>query len=290
MAIRKNVSILPGDFRRSLSKKCIGDTVSDRSAIEWCDASWNPVTGCTQVSPGCDHCYALAFAERFRSVSGHPYEQGFDLRVWTERLDLPLKWKRPRRIFVNSMSDLFHRDIPDEFIRRVFDVMVKADWHIFLILTKRPHRLASLAPSLEWPGHIWAGVSVENDRYLWRVDLLRRVPAGVRFVSAEPLLGLLDGIDLDGIDWVITGGESGNGHRPCDPEWVRRLRDQCVAEGVAFFHKQWGGRTPKAGGRMLDGRTWDEYPQPIGREGMVGRDPKRCEAGWGCGRMVGGEA
>lgn len=243
--------------------------MSDRSAIEWCDASWNPVTGCTQVSPGCDHCYALAFAERFRGVPDHPYEQGFDLRLWPERLDLPLKWKRPRRIFVNSMSDLFHQDVPDEFIRRVFDVMSRADWHNYLILTKRPHRLARLAQSLDWPRHVWAGVSVENDRYLWRVDLLRRVPAAVRFVSAEPLLGPLDGIGLDGINWLIVGGESGIGHRPCDVDWVRRLRDQCTREGVAFFLKQWGGRTPKAGGRTLDGRTWDEYPQPTLKSGEL---------------------
>lgn len=240
--------------------------MSDRSAIEWTDASWNPVTGCTQVSPGCDHCYALTFAERFRGVSGHPYEQGFDLRLWPDRLTLPLRWKRPRRIFVNSMSDLFHRDIPDEYVRRVFDVMVRADWHTFQVLTKRSGRLAQMAPTLAWPDHIWAGVSVETDRYAWRVEHLRRVPSAVRFVSAEPLLGPLDGVDLDGIDWVISGGESGSGHRRCDAAWVRSLRDRCTSTGIAFFHKQWGGRTPKAGGRELDGRTWDEYPNPSNRQ------------------------
>jgi protein gp37 len=239
--------------------------MADRSAIEWTDASWNPVTGCTQVSPGCDHCYAMTFAERFRSVPGHPYEQGFDLKLWPERLELPLKWKRPRRVFVNSMSDLFHRDVPNDFIHRVFDVMARADWHVFQVLTKRPHRLVQLASELPWPAHIWAGVSVENDRYVWRADLLRRVPAAVRFVSAEPLLGPLESLGLEGIDWLITGGESGSSHRPCDPAWVRSLRDRCVQDGIAYFHKQWGGRTPKAGGRLLDERTWDEFPAPSKR-------------------------
>lgn len=234
--------------------------MSDKSAIEWTDATWNPVTGCTQVSPGCDHCYAKTFAERFEGVPGHPYQQGFALRLWPERLELPLHWKRPRRIFVNSMSDLFHKDIPDEYIRRVFDVMVQADWHIFQILTKRSGRLARLAPTLPWAPHIWAGVSVETSRYAWRVNQLRRVPASVRFISAEPLLGPLNNVNLDGIDWVITGGESGPEHRPCDENWVRDMRDRCLIQGVAFFHKQWGGRTPKAGGRLLDGRTWDELP------------------------------
>jgi protein gp37 len=231
------------------------------STIEWTDASWNPVTGCTQVSPGCDHCYALAFAERFRGVSGHPYEQGFDLRLWPQRLDLPLRWKKPRRIFVNSMSDLFHKDVPDEFVRRVFDTMVRADQHTYQILTKRPQRLARLSRSLPWPSHIWIGVSVESNAYAWRADYLRRVPAAVRFISAEPLLGPVDELNLEGLHWVITGGESGIGHRRCNPDWVRDVRYRCVADGIAYFHKQWGGRTPKAGGRMLDGRTWDELPR-----------------------------
>jgi protein gp37 len=235
--------------------------MSDKSAIEWTDATWNPVTGCTQVSPGCDHCYALTFAERFRGVPSHPYEQGFDLKLWPERLELPLQWRKPRRIFVNSMSDLFHKDVPDEYIRRVFEVMVKADWHIFQVLTKRSARFARLGPTLPWRPHIWAGVSIETKGYIWRADHLRRVPAHIRFISAEPLLGPLDNLSLEGIQWLITGGESGYGHRPCDPDWVRSLRDRCRAEGVAFFHKQWGGRTPKAGGRLLDGRTWDEMPQ-----------------------------
>ena len=234
--------------------------MASHSSIEWTDATWNPVTGCTQVSPGCDHCYALAFAERFRGVPGHPYEQGFDLRLWPERLELPFRWRKPRRIFVNSMSDLFHADVPEDFIRGVFDTMVRADWHIYQVLTKRPQRLARMSATLPWPAHIWAGVSVESNDYAWRADFLRRVPATVRFISAEPLIGPVDRLNLDGIHWLITGGESGPQHRPCDPNWVRSARDQCVAAQVSYFHKQWGGRTSKIGGRNLDGRTWDEMP------------------------------
>jgi len=248
--------------------------MSDKSTIEWTDATWNPVTGCTQVSPGCDHCYALTFAERFRGVSNHPYEQGFDLKLWPNRLELPLKWKKPRRIFVNSMSDLFHKDVPDSFILDVFTTMTQANQHIYQVLTKRPSRLVNtgltekitehifrLTGSFSWPPHIWLGVSVETAAYGWRADALRKIPAAVRFISAEPLLGPLDTLCLAGIHWLITGGESGPGYRACDPEWVRRLRDRCQEAGVAFFHKQWGGQTPKAGGRLLDGRTWDEFPQ-----------------------------
>ncbi len=234
--------------------------MSDKSAIEWTDATWNPVTGCRQVSPGCDHCYALTFAERFRGVASHPYEQGFDLKLWPERLELPLKWKKPRMIFTNSMSDLFHKDIPDEYIYKVFETMVKADWHIFQVLTKRSARLARIASSLPWAPNIWIGTSIELDSYCWRADQLRKVPASIRFISAEPLLGPLTHLNLDGIHWLISGGESGAGHRPCDPDWVRDLRDRCQAAGVAFFHKQWGGRTPKAGGRLLDGEVWNEFP------------------------------
>lgn len=234
--------------------------MSDNSTIEWTDATWNPVTGCTQVGPGCDHCYALRFAERWRGVAGHAYEQGFDLKLWPERLEAPLLWRRPRRIFVNSMSDLFHKDVPDDFIRQVFDVMGRADWHTFQVLTKRSSRLASLGQTLPWRPNIWAGVSVELDHMTGRVDHLRRTPAQVRFISAEPLLGPLPSLDLTDIHWVITGGESGPGARPCDAAWVRDLRDRCQGKGTAFFHKQWGGRNPKSGGRQLDGRTWDEMP------------------------------
>lgn len=253
--------------------------MSDKSTIEWTDATWNPVTGCTRVSPGCDHCYALTFAERFRGVRGHPYEQGFDLKLWPERLDLPRTWKKPRRIFVNSMSDLFHKDVPNDFILDVFETMTLADQHIYQVLTKRPSRLINtgliekitekiflLTGSPDWPKHIWLGVSVETSEYAWRVDALRKIPAAVRFISAEPLLGPLNAVRLTGIHWLISGGESGIGHRPCNPDWVRDLRDRCKQEGVSFFHKQWGGRTPKAGGRLLDGRTWDELPLTKKRE------------------------
>jgi len=234
--------------------------MAEKSAIEWTDATWNPVTGCTEVSPGCDNCYARTFAERFRGVKGHPYEQGFDLKLWPERLDLPLRWKRPRRIFVNSMSDLFHKDVPDDYIERVFSVMCEADQHIFQVLTKRSERLARLARRLPWPKNIWVGVSVETIRYKWRVDHLRQVPAYIRFISAEPLLGSLLGLDLTGIDWLIAGGESGPSYRQCDPLWVRELRDKSQQHGTAFFFKQWGGRSPKSGGRELDGEVWNEYP------------------------------
>ncbi len=234
--------------------------MSDRSAIEWTDASWNPVTGCTQLTPGCDHCYAKTFAERFRGVPGHPFAQGFDVVLRPERLNVPFHWRRSRRIFVNSMSDLFHEQVPDEFIRCVFETMVRADWHVFQVLTKRARRMADMSRLLPWPPHIWAGVSIESDAYVWRANYLREVPASVRFISAEPLLGPLTRVNLESIDWVITGGESGAGYRKCDPEWVRALRDLCVDRGIAFFHKQWGGIRPKSGGRLLDERTWDQTP------------------------------
>jgi protein gp37 len=238
-------------------------TLADRSAIEWTEATWNPVTGCDQVSPGCAHCYAKTFAERWRGVPGHPYEQGFDLREWPERLDQPLKWQRPRVIFVNSMSDLFHEAIPDEFIARVFEVMARADWHVFQVLTKRHERMLALSAQLPWPANVWMGVSIENRRFVHRADYLRRVPAAVRFISAEPLLGPLENLDLDGIDWLIAGGESGHRHRPMREEWALALRDKCASTGTTFFFKQWGGRTPKAGGRELAGRTWDDLPTQV---------------------------
>jgi protein gp37 len=219
--------------------------MSDRSAIEWTEATWNPVTGCTKVSPGCAHCYAETFAERFRGVSGHPYEQGFDLRTWSERLELPLRWHRPRRVFVNSMSDLFHDEVPDMFVRQVFAVMERADWHTFQVLTKRSERLREIAPSLPWPPNVWMGVSIENRRFVHRADHLRQVPAAVRFISAEPLLGPLDGLMLEAIDWLIVGGESGPRARPMHPTWARRLRDQCREASIAFFFKQWGAHAPE---------------------------------------------
>jgi protein gp37 len=234
--------------------------VSASSAIEWTNATWNPVTGCDKVSPGCAHCYAEAFAERFRSVPGHPYEQGFDLRFWPERLDLPLTWRKSRMIFVNSMSDLFHERVPLDFIAQIFETMERASQHTFQILTKRHERLAELAPLLPWPSNVWMGVSIENRRWTVRADYLREVPAAVRFISAEPLLGPLDRLDLDGIHWLIAGGESGRGHRPAQVGWIRDLRDRCVDQDVAFFFKQWGGLRSKSGGRLLDGREWSEMP------------------------------
>jgi len=235
--------------------------MADNSAIEWTEATWNPVTGCHQVSPGCAHCYAKTFAERWRGVPGHPYEHGFDLQLWPHRLEQPLRWSRPRMIFVNSMSDLFHEGIPAEYIERVFDVMGRAEHHTFQILTKRHERLQELAPELTWHPNVWIGVSIENHRFVHRADHLREVDAAVRFISAEPLLSSLPNLDLSAIDWLIAGGESGPKHRPVKVEWLRELRDRCVDEGVAYFFKQWGGARPKSGGRLLDGRTWDEMPQ-----------------------------
>jgi protein gp37 len=231
------------------------------TAIEWTESTWNPVTGCTEVTPGCAHCYAKTFAERWRGVKGHPYEQGFDLRLWPSRLEYPLKWKRPRMIFVNSMSDLFHEDIPFEYVERIFAVMREASHHTFQVLTKRHERMSELAPHLDWPANVWMGVSIENKRWLLRADHLREVPAAVRFISAEPLLGPLTGLDLAAIDWLIAGGESGPRHRPVHAQWIRALRDQCRQEGVAFFFKQWGGVRAKSGGRELDGREWNEMPR-----------------------------
>jgi protein gp37 len=240
--------------------------MADRSSIEWTQATWNPVTGCSKVSPGCAHCYAETFAERWRGIPGHPYEQGFELRLWPERLQQPLRWKQPRVIFVNSMSDLFHEDIPDDYIARVFEVMVEAKQHVFQVLTKRHERMAELAPELPWPEHVWMGVSIENKRWVRRADYLRAVPAAVRFISAEPLLGPLEGLDLGGIDWLIAGGESGPGHRPVKEEWIVDLQKRCRDERVAFFFKQWGGIRSKAGGRTLRGREWSEMPTPRARE------------------------
>jgi protein gp37 len=270
--------------------------VSDGSAIEWTDATWNPVTGCTKVSPGCDHCYAYTFAERWRGVDGHYFAGGFDMQLRPEKLGLPLRWRRPRRVFVNSMSDLFHATVPAEYIAEVFAVMA-ATPHTFQILTKRHGRMRSLLGDPEframvqsesatlahegvvvdgpnnpwdtWPLHnVWLGVSVENQRWAdLRIPALIETPSWIRWLSCEPLIGPvdLDAADRDathdgGIDWVVAGGESGAGARPVDAQWVRSLRDQCTDAGVPFFFKQWGGRSPKSGGRTLDGRTWDELP------------------------------
>jgi len=235
--------------------------MGDHSAIEWTDATWNPVTGCTKISPGCKHCYAERLAERLQAMGNRRYTNGFSLTLHPDQIDLPLRWRQPRQIFVNSMSDLFHEAVPDEYIRRVFETMVQARWHVFQVLTKRSSRLAELAGRLPWPSNVWQGVSVENADYVSRVADLVKVPAAVRFLSVEPLLGPIDALPLTGIDWVIVGGESGPGHRPIRPEWVREIRDQCAAAGVAFFFKQWGGRTPKSGGRTLDGQEWSAMPR-----------------------------
>jgi protein gp37 len=232
------------------------------TAIEWTEETWNPVTGCSKVSPGCAHCYAETLSLRFRwsQKPWLPKHEAENVVLHPERLDQPRRWRKPRVIFVNSMSDLFHELVPLSFIREVFEVMAETERHTFQILTKRAERVAELAPSLPWSDNVWMGVSIENRRWAARADYLRSVPAAVRFVSAEPLLGPLDALDLQGIDWLIAGGESGPRHRPMQAEWVRTLRDRCEREGVSFFFKQWGGRTPKAGGRLLDGRTWDELP------------------------------
>jgi protein gp37 len=241
--------------------------MSKGSAIEWTDSTWNPVTGCTKVSPGCDHCYAETFAERFRGVAEHPFENGFDLTLRYDRLTKPLDWTKPQRVFVNSMSDLFHRDVPDEYIVAVFNVMSYASKHQFQVLTKRAERLARLSPKLKLGPNVWIGVSVESANFYWRIDHLRMVPAAVRFLSCEPLLAPLDSIPLAGIDWVIVGGESGHGARPMAESWVRDIRNQCDSINIPFFFKQWGGRQKKKAGRLLDGRTHDEMPRagaPIG--------------------------
>lgn len=269
-----------------------------KSAIEWTDATWNPVTGCTKVSRGCDHCYAERFAERWRGIPGHPYEQGFDLKLWPERLTIPIHWQTPRRIFVNSMSDLWHPGVPVDFVADVFAVMAMTPQHTYQVLTKRPQRQQRLMADdtfarmvwdrasqiwtrlvltrrgirhPDWPGwplpNVWAGTSVEDQEAAYRLDFLARTPAVVRFVSAEPLLGPLDLTPWLGsppsLEWVITGGESGPGCRPVDPDWIRAIRDDCQAAGVPFLFKQWGGITSKAGGRVLDGRTWDAYPDRV---------------------------
>ncbi|MCR9129179.1 MAG: phage Gp37/Gp68 family protein [Alphaproteobacteria bacterium] len=238
-----------------------------QSAIEWTNATWNPVTGCTKVGPGCDNCYAERFSERFRGVKNHPFEFGFDLVLRPERIGQPLTWRRPKRVFVNSMGDLFHKNVPVSLIDQVFDTMERADWHQFQLLTKRSSLMRNYinrryGPS-GCPEHIWLGVSVENRDKAKRIDHLRATHAAVRFLSVEPLLGPLGAINLVGIHWVIVGGESGPGARPMEEAWAVAVRDQCVNQGVPFFFKQWGGIRPKSGGRLLEGREWNEYPQEM---------------------------
>lgn len=259
--------------------------MSGKSAIEWTNMTWNPVIGCTRVTAGCDHCYAFALHDQRHAVyvkhngkwNGKPdakpmpaqYAQPFaKVQLLPHRLNDPLKIKTPRRFFVNSMSDLFHSQVPESYILHVFEVMRQAHWHTFQVLTKRAGRLRRLAPQLDWPANVWMGVSVEQDNLTPRVDALREVPAAVRFLSCEPLLGPLPSLDLTNIHWVITGGESGPGARPIDVDWVREIRDKCLSSGTAFFHKQWGGQSSKSGGRELDGRTWDEMPLSLLEAGI----------------------
>jgi protein gp37 len=234
------------------------------TAIEWTDATWNPVTGCTKISAGCDNCYAERFSERFRGTSEHPFEHGFDLMLRPERLLAPLSWKSPKMIFVNSMSDLFHKEVPFSFVDRVFDTMEQADWHTFQILTKRSSRMRDYVNGRyedeAAPSRIWLGTSVEDGTRKSRIRHMQQMNASIRFLSVEPLIGRMGRMDLDGIDWVIVGGESGPRARPMDPDWVREVRDQCSDAGVAFFFKQWGGIRPKSGGRMLDGKEWSQLP------------------------------
>jgi protein gp37 len=234
------------------------------SNIEWTESTWNPLTGCTKVSPGCKHCYAERMALRLQAMGQPNYVNGFKLTMHEHMLEVPLRWKKPRMIFVSSMSDLFHQDAPLEFIQKVFKVMRRASWHTFQVLTKRSRRLLELDPEIDWPTNVWTGVSVENKDYTFRIDHLRQTGALVKFLSLEPLLGPLADLDLHGINWVIVGGESGPGARPLAKEWVVDIKDQCLAAHVPFFFKQWGGVKRKRNGRVLQGRTWDEMPAQVG--------------------------
>ncbi|MGH8923240.1 MAG: DUF5131 family protein [Acidimicrobiia bacterium] len=235
-----------------------------KSAIEWTEETWNPVTGCDRVSAGCDNCYAERLALRLRAMGSARYSNGFTVTLHEDKIEDPLRWKRPRVVFVNSMSDLFHPDVPDSFIARLFDVMTRASQHTFQVLTKRPQRALHHFDGRSLPANIWLGTSIESDRYTFRADYLRKVDVPIRFLSCEPLLGPLPSLDLTGIGWLIVGGESGPGHRPILTDWIRDLRDRSATAGIPFFFKQWGGHTPKAGGRTLDERTWDEIPMIAG--------------------------
>ena len=238
--------------------------MSNSSHIEWTDATWNPVTGCSKISPGCKFCYAERLANRLRAMGQSNYRNGFNPTLQPRMLEHPMHWRKPRRVFVNSMSDLFHEAVPSDYIQRVFDVMHRADWHQYQILTKRSKRLFDMDSTLTWQPQIWMGVSVESEDYLYRVDHLRRTHAHLKFLSIEPLLGPLHRLKLNGIHWVIVGGESGPGARAVNAEWVREIRERCVTARVSFFFKQWGGVLKSRTGRILDGRTWDEMPNLSG--------------------------
>ncbi|MFI6407860.1 DUF5131 family protein [Streptomyces sp. NPDC050548] len=243
--------------------------MADRSTIEWTEATWNPTTGCDRISKGCDNCYALVLAKRLKAMGSPKYQNdgdprtsgpGFGLTIHNQALGIPYTWKAPRTVFVNSMSDLFHARVPVSYVKDIFDVMRDTPQHTYQILTKRSRRMRKLGDQLDWPSNVWMGVTVESAEFNWRIKDLRETPANIRFLSCEPLLGPLGAIDLEGIGWVIAGGESGKGHRPIDERWITELRDQCIDTQVPFFFKQWGGVKPKSGGRILQGRTWDEYP------------------------------
>lgn len=237
--------------------------MSTNSAIEWTESTWNPLTGCDKISPGCKFCYAERMAKRLKAMGQPNYANGFKLTLHESALEKPLEWKKPQIIFVNSMSDLFHKDVPVEFVLRTFDVMRRASWHTFQVLTKRAERLEELSPQIEWPENVWMGVSVETEKYTYRIDHLRHTGAKTKFLSLEPLLGPLPNLNLQNINWAIVGGESGPGARPVLQEWVTEIRDQCVAARVPFFFKQWGGVQKKRAGRTLEGRTWDEMPMNL---------------------------
>ena len=238
-----------------------GRIMSTNSDIEWTESTWNPITGCTKVSPGCEHCYAERMAYRLKAMGQPNYRNGFQLTVHPHMLDRPLGWKKPQMVFVNSMSDLFHQDVPLDFVQQVFAVMREAHWHTFQVLTKRAERLAALDADLDWPANVWMGVSVETRDYTGRIDYLRQTRADVKFLSLEPLLGPLPDLDLHEIDWVIVGGESGPGARPMDRAWVTDIRDQCLTADIPFFFKQWGGTRKKKAGRKLEGRFWNQMPR-----------------------------
>ncbi len=231
-----------------------------KSKIEWTESTWNPVTGCTKISTGCKNCYAERMANRLKAMGQSNYKNGFKLTLHEHILNYPLQWKKPKSIFVNSMSDLFHEEIPDEFIIKVFDIMKQAHWHRFQVLTKRSVRLKEIASLLNWPDNVWMGVSVENEKEKYRINDLREVPAFIRFLSLEPLLGFLGAFNLNNIDWVIVGGESGPGARHMKDDWVIEIKDQCIRQDVPFFFKQWGGVNKKKSGRTLLGQTWDDIP------------------------------
>ena len=231
-----------------------------KSKIEWTESSWNPVTGCTKISPGCKNCYAERMAIRLKKMGQPNYRNGFKVTLHEHVLDYPLRWKKPQTIFVNSMSDLFHEDVPDTFIFKVFEIMKKASWHTFQILTKRSTRLKEISSRLDWPRNVWVGVSVENANYKYRIDNLRFIPAFIRFISFEPLLGRIENLNLSKVDWVIVGGESGPNSRPIKEEWVIQIKEECLAQNIPFFFKQWGGINKKKAGRLLEGKIWDEMP------------------------------